>query len=89
MSTADWAACWAGKYDLNSLRTRTLARLSMLASGAEIEVSVADALGASAELGADFIESMRDLAHEGWIAPIEEMADGSIRTTLRVPEGAA
>lgn len=33
------------------------------------------------------LAALRLAADAGWLAPIEELPDGSIRTALRVPEG--
>lgn len=37
----------------------------------------------------DLVAGLALAAAAGWLAPIEELADGSIRTALTVPEGVA
>jgi hypothetical protein len=87
MSTADWAAHWAAKYDITSIQTRALARCAMLSSGTLLRVSVTDIHAANEELGASFCEALELLVAAGWLAPLEHLADGSLRTTLTIPEG--
>lgn len=87
MSTAEWATHWAAKYSVGSLESRTLARAALLATGAELHVSTADASNASAELGSDYQEALARVAGAGWLAPIEVLPDGSLRTRLTLPAG--
>lgn len=52
-----------------------------------MHVSTADASNASAELGSDYQEALARVAGAGWLAPIEVLPDGSLRTRLTLPAG--